>query len=257
MFYHNINPVILGLGPFEIRYYGLIYVIGFVAAYFLIKHLAKQRKLGLKSEDVEGLLLYIAVGAILFARLFHILFYDFAYYFNSPLQMLAVWKGGLSFHGGLVGALLAGSLFIKRKKLNFYDLADITVIPLALALFLGRLGNFINGELYGRITTLPWAVKFQGAEGFRHPTQIYESLKNLLIFSALWLIKDKNLPKGFVFWSFVAMYGTLRFFIEFLKDVGPFFDLGFITLTMGQLLCLPMIVAGFYMLAGIKKQEPG
>ena len=142
------------------------------------------------------------------------LFYNPGFYFSNPLEVLQVWHGGLSFHGGLVGAVAAGYVFCKRKKLNYYDLADITVVPVALALALGRIGNFMNAELYGRITDVSWCIdysknKFMDGipEGCRHPSQIYESMKNLLIFSALWVIKDKKLPKGFMFWTFVAMYG--------------------------------------------------
>jgi len=154
----------------------------------------------------------------------------------------------LSFHGGLLGAVAAGIIFAKKRKIDFYELADIFVIPLALGLALGRLGNFINGELYGRITNVPWAVQFQDAEGFRHPSQIYESLKNLFIFAVLWNVKDKKLPKGFLFWLFVTMYSFLRFVVEFFRQPDEQLGFFFGWLSMGQILSIIMFGIGFYFL---------
>src|SRR3989338_1645725 len=199
MFMHNINPVLLRLGPFEIRYYGLFYVLGFVMAYFIIDYLAKKKKISLSKDDIADFLLYIIVGTVLGARIFYIIFYNLPFYLSNPFEMLAVWHGGLSFHGGLIGSVIAWFYFCKRKKIDFYEIADITVIPLALGLALGRIGNFINGELYGRITDVPWAVKFPDAEGFRHPSQIYESLKNFFIFGVLFFIRKKQLKDGIMF----------------------------------------------------------
>ena len=248
MFYNNINPVLLKLGPFEIRYYGLFFVLGFVIAYFMLIYLAKKRQLKLTKDDISDFLLYLIIGVVAGARIFYVLVYNLKFYLANPLQVFAVWHGGLSFHGGLLGAIVAGVIFSKRKKIDFYDLADITVIPLALGLALGRIGNFTNGELYGRITNVPWAVKFKGVEGFRHPSQIYESLKNLFIFSVLWFVKDKKLPKGFLFWLFVTMYTFLRFVVEFFRE--PDSQLGFFFgwLTMGQVLSIIMFFVGFYFL---------
>jgi len=251
---HNINPVLLRLGPFEIRYYGLFYVLGFVMAYFIIDYLAKKKKISLSKDDIADFLLYIIVGTVLGARIFYIIFYNLPFYLSNPFEMLAVWHGGLSFHGGLIGSVIAGFYFCKRKKIDFYEIADITVIPLALGLALGRIGNFINGELYGRITDVPWAVKFPDAEGFRHPSQIYESFKNLLIFSTLWIIKDKKLPRGFIFWLFVVMYSALRFIVEFTRE--PDEQLGFIIgfLTMGQILSIAMFLTGVYFIYHVHKK---
>ncbi|MBI2651291.1 prolipoprotein diacylglyceryl transferase [Candidatus Woesearchaeota archaeon] len=244
MFIHSINPVLLKLGAFEIRYYGLFYAVGFMIAYFMISYLAKIKGLSINKDDVADFLLYEIIGVILGARIFYILFYNLRFYLSNPFEMLAIWHGGLSFHGGLIGASIAGFYFCKKKKIDFYDIADIVVIPLALALALGRIGNFMNGELYGRITNMPWAVKFPNAEGFRHPSQIYASLKNLLIFFTLWNLKGKKLPKGFIFWLFVIMYAALRFFVEFFRE--PDEQLGFIAgfLTMGQILSVVMFFAG-------------
>src|SRR3989338_600142 len=251
MFIHNIDPVLLSLGPFQIRYYGLFWLIGFVMAYFLLIHLAKKKELSVTKDDIADLLLYIIVGTVLGARIFYILVYNLPFYLSNPFEMLAIWHGGLSFHGGLIGAVAAGFLYCRRKKISFYEIADMVVIPLALGLALGRIGNFINGELYGRITDItdvPWAVKFPDAEGFRHPSQIYASLKNLVIFFALWSIKDKKLPKGFMFWLFVVMYSILRFTVEFFRQ--PDEQLGFIIgfLSMGQILSIIMFSIGIFFL---------
>ncbi len=252
MFYHNINPIIVRIGPFQIRYYGVIFVLGFVIAYFLIYHLARKKGLRITKDDVIDSLFYILIGVIIGARLFHVVIYDFSYYVKNPLNIFAIWRGGLSFHGGLVGAVVAGVIFCKRKKMPFYKLADIFVIPLALGLSLGRIGNFINGELVGRVTNLPWCVKFKNYSGCRHPSQLYESFKNLVIFIVLWSIKDKKLKDGTLFWSFILMYSSFRFFIEFFR--APDEQIGFILgLTMGQWLCLIMFFIGICFIININK----
>tara|TARA_Y100000294_G_scaffold169362_1_gene180429 strand:+ start:87 stop:857 length:771 start_codon:yes stop_codon:yes gene_type:complete len=256
MFIHNIDPVLLRLGPFEIRYYGLFFVLGFVIAYFMLNYLAKRKKLELDKDDVADFLLYIIVGTVLGARLIYVLVYNLPFYLSNPFEIIAIWNGGLSFHGGLIGVVIAGFYFCKKKKISFYQLADIAAIPFALGLALGRLGNFTNGELYGRITEVPWAMKFRGAGGFRHPSQIYASFKNLIIFFTLWVIKDKQLPAGFMFWSFVIMYSVLRFFVEFFRQ--PDEQLGFIIgfLSMGQILSVIMFSVGMVFMYKIvhKKQ---
>src|SRR3989338_10488429 len=254
MFIHYIDPVLISIGPFQIRYYGLFWLMGFVMAYFLLIHLAKRKELSITKDDIADLLLYIIIGTILGARVFYVFIYNLPFYLSNPFEMLAVWHGGLSFHGGLIGAAIAGFIYTKKKKISFYDIADIIVMPLALGLALGRIGNFINGELYGRITNVPWAVKFPDAEGFRHPSQLYESIKNLIIFFALCVIKDKNLPKGFMFWLFVIMYSALRFMVEFFRH--PDEQLGFIIgfLSMGQVLSIVMFVIGIFFFYKVSKK---
>lgn len=255
MFIHNIDPILLSIGPFQIRYYGLFFVLAFVVAYFLLVHLAKRKELSITKDDIADLLLYIVIGAILGARIFYVFVYNLPFYLNNPFEIIAVWHGGLAFHGGIIGASIAGIYFTKRKKIDFYELADIVVIPLALGLALGRLGNFINGELYGHITTVPWSVKFPDAEGFRHPSQIYASFKDLLIFFTLWVVKDKNLPKGFMFWLFIVMYSTLRFIVGFFRVPDP--QLGFILgpLTMGQILNIIMFFIGIFFIHRVYKKN--
>ncbi|MEA3378446.1 MAG: prolipoprotein diacylglyceryl transferase [Nanoarchaeota archaeon] len=255
VFYHNINPVILGFGHLQIRYYGLIYVIAIIISYLMLKYFSRKKLLRIKEKYLADLLLYLVIGALVFARIFYILFYNFNFYLLNPLNILFFWEGGLSFHGGLIGALLGSYLFWRKRRFDFWNFADYAVIPLAIGLGLGRIGNFINGELYGRITSLFLGVKFPGAEGFRHPSQLYESFKNFIIFFILFFVKDNKLPKGFLFWLFVTLYGTFRFFIEFFR--APDSQLGFIfwQFTLGQLFCLVMIIIGVLMIAGLIRKN--
>jgi len=259
MFFHNINPVLFELGPFQIRYYGMLYALGFVIAYFMISYLAKRKQIGITKDDVADLITYEVVGVVLGARLAYVLFYNLSFYLQNPIDIFKLWHGGLSFHGGLIGAIIAAYLFCRKKKMDFYEIADLTVVPVALALALGRIGNFMNAELYGRITNLPWCVDYSKNQfvgdlprGCRHPSQIYESLKNFFIFGVLWFIKDKKLPKGFMFWAFVTLYGLLRTIMELFRQ--PDEQVGFIFsyFTIGQLLSFPLFLLGIYMLFRIK-----
>lgn len=262
MFFHNINPVLLELGPLQIRYYGLFWALGFIISYLLLPYLAKLKKLNISKDDIADLLIYMIIGVVTGARLVYVLFYNLPYYLQNPFEIIALWHGGLSFHGGLIGGIFAAYFFCKRKKIDFYDLADIVVVPVALALAIGRIGNFINGELYGRITDVSWCIDYSKNQyvadlpsGCRHPSQIYESLKNFFIFAVLWFIKDKKLPKGFMFWTFVTLYGLLRTIIEFFR--APDEQVGFIFnyFTMGQLLSFPLFLLGVYMLFKLHKNK--
>ncbi len=255
VFYHNINPTIARIGAIEIRWYGLMYVISFILAYFIILHLVKKKKINLKKEDVENFIAYSIIGLVLGARIFYILFYNLKFYIENPLEMIMVWHGGLSFHGGLIGLIVVGYVFCKKKKIRFYEFADIVSIPAYLGSMFGRIGNFINGELYGRITDVPWAFKFKDAEGFRHPSQLYEAFYNLIIVVVLWKLKDRKLPNGFLFWSGIAMYGLFRFITEFFRE--PDSQIGFIFLkfSMGQLLTFPMFLIGSFMLIYLIKKK--
>jgi len=251
MFIHNINPIIASFGPFEIRWYGLMYALSFVFIYFAVSYLVKRKKINLTAVDIEWFIILETTALIIGARLFEVIFYNPSFYLANPSQIIAFWKGGLSFHGGLTAMFIAGLWFCKKKKIPALKMADIFVIPIGIALMLGRIGNFINGELYGRITSVPWCMKFSRAEGCRHPSQLYESGKNLLIFIILWSIKDKKKPDGFFFALFLILYGTFRFIIEFVREpevfVGPF--------TMGQFLCLWMIIAGIALMFYITKKN--
>ncbi len=253
MFYHNISPVLVEIGPLSIRYYGLIFALGLLVSFLIIRHLARKRQLPLGSRDFDELLILGTVAVVVGARLGHVIS-SWGYYSSNPVQIIAVWNGGMAFHGGFIGLVVAGYLFAKKKKLAFYDIADIAVIPVALALAFGRIANFINGEFYGTPTGLPWGVKFQSVEGFRHPVQIYEAIKNFFIFVVLWQLQQQRkwkLPKGTLFWAFVFLYGSIRFFLEFVKVV-PDYAFG---LTWGQFWSIPMAVVGGYMLWKLLKPK--
>jgi phosphatidylglycerol:prolipoprotein diacylglycerol transferase len=247
MFIHNINPVLLTLGPFEIRYYGIIYALGFVLAYLFLRTAVKTGKLKIEMEALDEYLIMLIIGVIVGARIFEVIFFSPGYYIQNPSEILMIWHGGLSFHGGLVGAGLMTWLFAKRHKIKFYDIADIVVIPTALALAFGRIANFINAEHYGKITdavSTPWCVVFSRVDEYcRHPSQLYESLKNFFIFGFLLVYKNihekkkKSLKSGTMFWLFVLLYGILRFLVNFYRD-----DPTVLGVSMGQLLSLLMVV---------------
>jgi len=250
MFIHNINPVIFGLGPLEIRWYGLFYVIGFL---FTLWWLIKFSKL--KKEQVYDLIFWLIIGMIAGARIVEVIVWEPAYYFANPIEIPMIWHGGLSFHGGLLGIIVTLLIFCKKKKLSFYNIADILVLPASLAMALGRIGNFINGELYGTVTNVPWCVVFPGAEGCRHPSQIYEAMYNIVNFFILLSItkyKDTNkkFREGFVFWSFIFFYGVFRFVTEFFRQS----DVYYFGLSLGQILCSIMIIAGGIMMFRFRKK---
>ncbi len=247
MQFPKIDPVFFHLGPVEFRWYGLMYVVSFIVAYFLITLNVKRKGIALSKDDVADLVFYLALGVILGGRIGYILFYNLSYYMEHPLKILAVWEGGMSFHGGLVGTVLSTLYFVRKKKIAFFQLADLCVPVVPIGLGLGRLGNFINGELYGRVTGVPWGMVFPGG-GIepRHPSQLYEAiLEGPVLFAILWLVQRKqNLPVGVVFWGFVALYGAFRFLVEFTREPDP--QLGYIlaNFSMGQMLSFPMFLLG-------------
>jgi len=244
--YPHIDPVIFRIGPLAVRWYGLMYLIGFLAAWLVIRHLARLRNLPLDKDDLSDLLFYGVVGVILGGRLGYTLFYNLSYYLDHPLRIFAVWEGGMSFHGGLLGVIVAALIFCRRKKLPPLATGDILVTAATIGLGLGRLGNFINGELWGRITDVPWGMVFPGAGPQpRHPSQLYEAfLEGPVLFLILWTLHRRKAAPGVPFFSFFLFYGLFRFSIEFFRQ--PDVQLGFLWggATMGQLLSLPMIITG-------------
>ena len=244
-----IDPVIFNIGSLEIRWYGLIMALSFLIGSFIAVKLGKKRNLS--KDQVYDFLLYLIPLSIIFARLFHVFVYNFDYYIQNPLQIVQIWKGGVSLFGGLLGALLAALIFSKKRKIKFYDLADVFIIPLSFGIIFGRIGNFINQELYGKITNLPWAIKFDNVEGLRHPTQIYEAIGHLIIFLLLLIIWKKNPKKGFIFYSFIIMYSIFRFFMEFLREDTPFL----LGLTITQLLIIPILIISIILMKNLKKEN--
>jgi len=244
MFTYNINPILLSLGPFEIRYYGLFFVLGFILAYFILKSLSKKGMIRLTTDEIENLLVYAGIGGIIGARVFYVLVYNLPFYLANPFEIIAVWNGGLSFHGSLIGALIGIYLFSKKYKFSFLELLDITSIPFVLGLAIGRIGNFINGELFGTKTNVPWCVDF--GDGCRHPSQIYESIYSFFIFGVLWFLNNKKLKKGMLAVSFVLLYSLLRFFTGFFRLPDPQLGYVFLGLTLGQVLNIIMFGIGVY-----------
>ncbi len=219
MFVQNINPVLVHFGAVQIRYYGIIYALGFIITYFFLKHAITRKKLRLTQDDLDQFMLYLIIGVVIMARFFDVFIYSYPFYHNHIIEFFKIWTGGLSFHGGLVGAILAVVLFTQKKKIHFYELADAISIPAVLALALGRIANFINSELYGTIAnplTTPWCVVFEKVDGFcRHPVQIYQSIKDFTIFGILFFMNRKKQKQGTIFWTFILLYGILRFSITF------------------------------------------
>jgi phosphatidylglycerol:prolipoprotein diacylglycerol transferase len=227
-----------------------MYVLGFAASYFLILKQPKAQRLGLKGAVLQDLFFYAAIGLIVGARLGYILFYQlssFSDYLQHPLEIIAIWHGGMSFHGGLIGALLAGILFCRRRRLPYWEVADTVTVTAPIALCLGRIGNFINGELFGRATEVPWAMVFpSGGPIPRHPSQLYEAaLEGLLLFIILWKLKDREFRPGTLVSVFLVGYGVIRFILEFFRQPDPQIGLFWNFLSMGQVLCLAMFITGF------------
>jgi phosphatidylglycerol:prolipoprotein diacylglycerol transferase len=242
----NINPVLIKLGPFQVGWYGLMYVFGFIASYLLVRYQMKKKAFGISKEVVDNLFVYLMLGLIIGGRLGYVLFYDLPIYLADPLEIFAVWHGGMSFHGGLLGVLIVGIVFCWRHKRSFWKIADLFIVTAPIGLGLGRIGNFINGELYGRLANIPWGMIFpKGGPLPRHPSQLYESaLEGGCLFVILWFLKDKKLPSGGLLAVFLFVYGIFRFFVEFFRE--PDQQLGFILgpFTMGQLLSSLMIISG-------------
>lgn len=250
MQFPEIRPYIFKVGSLEVRWYGLMYILGFVAAYFIARGDATRKNLPLDKDDIADLIFALAVGLIVGARLGYALFYNFSAYLANPLKIFAVWEGGMSFHGGLIGTVIAAFYFARKKKIGFFQIADLCTPAAPIGLGLGRLGNFINGELYGRVTDVPWGMVFPtGGPLPRHPSQLYEAiLEGPVLFSILWLVRRSKAPAGMVLWVFLAVYGLFRTFVELFRE--PDQQLGFLFghLTMGQILSIPLFLFGVTMI---------
>ena len=239
------------LGPFAIRWYGLMYLVGFVLAVVLGRKRARENMLtGWRPADVDDMLFYVVLGVILGGRLGYVLFYKPLYYLAHPVEIVQIWQGGMSFHGGFLGVLIALWLYSRRRGKRWLDVTDFVAPLVPLALGAGRLGNFINGELVGRPTSGPWAMVFPQVDNVpRHPSQLYElGLEGLLLFAILWIYASRRRPMGAVSGLFLVGYGTLRFIVEFAREPDNFLGYLALGLTMGQWLSLPMIVIGVLMM---------
>jgi phosphatidylglycerol:prolipoprotein diacylglycerol transferase len=239
------------IGPFAIRWYGLMYLLAFILVVVLGRKRARQNLLtGWHPRDIDDMLFYGVFGVILGGRLGYVLFYKPLYYLIHPLEIFQVWQGGMSFHGGFLGVLIALWFYARKRGRRWLDVTDFVAPLVPLGLAAGRMGNFINGELVGRVTDGPWAMIFPQVDNLpRHPSQLYElGLEGLLLFAILWTFANRNRPMGAVSGLFLLGYGTLRFIGEFAREPDNF--LGYLAggFTMGQWLSMPMIAIGFVMM---------
>lgn len=254
----NIDPVLIAWGPIAIRWYALAYIVGLVLAWVYAARLVRRDRLWngtspVSRSQLDDLIVWAAFGIIVGGRLGYVLFYNFSFYTDNPAEILTVWRGGMSFHGGFLGITVAVLLFALKHKLPVLTLGDLAAAGAPIGLFFGRIANFINGELFGRITDMPWAVEFPGGGGLpRHPSQIYEAaLEGLVLFLVIrYLIVARQALRrpGLVFGVFLTGYGLARIFIEFFRqpDVHLGYFWGFVT--MGMLLSIPMVIAGIAMI---------
>lgn len=264
--YPQIDPVAIQLGPLSIKWYGLAYIAGLLLGWLYIRRLLGQSRLWAGGNPpfarpaTDDLFIYVAAGVLLGGRLGHILFYDPLHYATHPLEIPAVWNGGMAFHGGLVGSIIAIVVFSRRFKADTWSVLDVCAAATPIGLFFGRLANFVNGELWGRATTVPWAMAFPGAgPAERHPSQLYEAFfEGLVLFAALWWLTHRMLAlrrPGVLAGTFLVGYGLARSFCELFREpvphilnVGPF--------TAGMLYCVPMIAAGVWILHRAGKRAP-
>jgi phosphatidylglycerol:prolipoprotein diacylglycerol transferase len=246
--YPQIDPVAIAIGPLKIHWYGLMYLIGIGGAWLLASRRVQRFAPEWHKDKLSDLVFWVALGVILGGRLGYVLFYDFAAYLADPAKILRVWEGGMSFHGGLIGVLLAVWLFGRRNDKSFFALMDFIAPLVPIGLGAGRIGNFINAELWGKATDLPWAMIFptDPAQLPRHPSQLYQfALEGVALFVILWLYTRKPRPVMSVSGLFAVCYGVFRFIVEFVRV--PDAQLGYLAfgwLTMGQLLCIPMVLIG-------------
>jgi phosphatidylglycerol:prolipoprotein diacylglycerol transferase len=246
MQFPHIDPVFLSIGPLQFRWYGLMYVLTFISAYFIIRFEATRKQLSLTKDDIADLVFYGAMGVVIGGRTGYILFYNLGFYLANPLKLFAVWEGGMSFHGGFLGVVFAFLFYAYRKKISFLSLIDMAAICAPVGLGLGRIGNFINGELYGRRTDVAWGIIFPGSDGYpRHPSQLYEAfLEGILLFIIVRFVSKKTAVNGVTTCTAIAGYGLFRFIVEFFRQPDAHLGLFFGFFSMGQLLSLPMFVIG-------------
>ena len=247
------DPVAFSLGPLAVRWYGLMYLVAFVQFILLGRYRIRTRPGLLSVEQLDDLLFYGMLGVILGGRLGQVLFYEPAYYLAHPLEILAVWKGGMSFHGGFLGVLAAMGLWSRKHRIAWFDVTDFIAPLVPLGLATGRIGNFINGELWGRVAdpSLPWAMIFPQAGDMqpRHPSQLYHvGLEGLALFAILWIFSSRPRPRSAVSGVFLIGYGAFRFVTEFFREPDHGIFGQSYTISMGQWLSLPMIAIGIAML---------
>ncbi|MBS0290429.1 MAG: prolipoprotein diacylglyceryl transferase [Proteobacteria bacterium] len=250
--YPEINPVILHItDALQIRWYGVMYLLGFGICWLAIRLRTKTLPSWKTTDKLNDLIFYSALGVILGGRIGYMLFYSLPNWIASPTELFKIWQGGMSFHGGLIGVIVSTWFFCKRYHDPFWEIGDIITPSIPLALAMGRIGNFINGELWGRMSEVPWAMVFPNAGPFpRHPSQLYAVLlEGVFLFCVLWIYSSQPRKTGAVSGLFLVGYGCVRIFEEFFRQPDPQYGyIAFGWLTMGQILCLPMIIFGLYLL---------
>ena len=247
----QIDPIAFSIGPLAVRWYGLMYLAGFAAGWWLGQRRIKAGRAPITRQQFDDLIFLAVLGVIVGGRLGYVLFYKPGYYAAHPLEIFAVWQGGMSFHGGLLGVMLAMWIAARRSRVHFLSLMDFVAPLCPLGIAAGRLGNFINGELYGRVTDLPWGMVFRGAgDAPRHPSQLYQAaLEGIALFVLLWWFSSRPRPRGQVSALFLVGYGAFRFIAEFGREPDAFLGFLALGLTMGQWLCIPMIAGGLWLFA--------
>jgi phosphatidylglycerol:prolipoprotein diacylglycerol transferase len=251
MTYPHIDPVALSLGPLTIHWYGVLYLVAFASAWWLGRYRARQPNSGWKGEQVEDLIFYGALGVVLGGRIGYVLFYNFTAFLDNPLMLFTVWQGGMSFHGGLLGVMVALWLYARKQRRGYFTVLDFVAPLVPLGLGAGRIGNFINGELWGKVSDVPWAMVFPGGGPEpRHPSMLYEFfLEGVVLFLIIWFYSRKARPALAVSGLFGACYGLFRILVEFVRM--PDAHIGYLAggwLTKGMLLSLPMVVIGVGMM---------
>lgn len=256
--YPDIDPVAISFGSIKIHWYGIMYLIGFLSAWFLGLYRSKRIKGLWTAEQISDLIFYGMIGVLLGGRLGHVIFYDFSRYASNPLEIFKVWEGGMSFHGATIGVIIAFILYARKTGKNLFQVGDLILPTVPIGLGAGRLGNFINGELWGNVTNVPWAMVFPNDTSglLRHPSSLYEFfMEGVVLFCILWIYSRKERPRMAVSGMFLLLYGIFRFAVEFVR--APDAQLGYLALgwlTMGQVLSIPMIVFGVaFIIWGYKK----
>lgn len=258
LIYPQIDPIAFSLGPIKVHWYGIMYLVGFAGAWGLSIVRCKKPYSPITKAQVSDMIFYAALGVILGGRIGYMLFYDFSNFIHAPWIIFKVWEGGMAFHGGLVGVILAISLFCRKYKCNVFDILDFIAPMVPIGLGAGRLGNFINGELWGRVTDSPIGMVFpNGGPLPRYPSQLLEfALEGIILFLILWFLSRKQHPRLFVSAHFLIWYGLFRFIAEFFRQPDP--QMGYMLfnwMTMGQLLSTPMIVSGLIILLYVSTQN--
>ena len=258
--YPQIDPVAIAIGPLQIHWYGLMYLIGIGAAWLILSRRLNRFDPTWTKEKLSDLVFWVAMGVIVGGRLGYVLFYDLSAYIANPLLIFEVWKGGMAFHGGLIGVMLAVWGFGKRNGKSFFQIMDFIAPVVPIGLGAGRIGNFINAELWGKASDVPWAMIFptDPQQLARHPSQLYQfALEGVALFLILWLYSRKPRPTMAVSGMFALFYGIFRFIVEFVRV--PDAQLGYLAfgwVTMGQILCIPMIAGGLFLIWWAYHRDP-